>query len=223
MVLGGNKRYVIRLDKVNTMTYSWHNISPDYQNNIISYHNGKEYKRIEFSNGYYDYTELSDYIKETLITNDDLELDQASPITIEFDLTSFKCFVSIIKPFALDLRRSNFGALIGFELTVIRQSQYGTDIPNITNSLDTLYIHCGLVDNSILNGEYGDVVYTVSTADLRQSYPFKDEPIFKGFCGVNKTIINSIRIYITDALGKVINLNKVDTSFTFIIKDNEII
>ena len=130
-----------------------------------------------FSNGYYDYIELSNYIKETLITNDDLEPDQASPITIEFDLTSFKCFVSIIKPFALNLRGTNFGALIGFEPTVIRQTQYGMDIPNITNSLDTLYIHCDLVDNSIVDGEYGDVIYTISTADLRRSYPFKDQPI----------------------------------------------
>ena len=158
IVLGGNQRYVIVLDKVNTMTYCWHNVSPDYQNNIISYYNGTEYKIIEFSNGYYDYTELSDYIKETLITNGDLEPDQASPKTIEFDLTSFKCFVSIIKPFSLDLRGSNFGALLGFEPTVIRQTQYGTDIPNITNSLDTLYIHCDLVDNSIVDGEYGDVI-----------------------------------------------------------------
>ena len=129
------------------MTYSWHNVSPDCQNNIILYHNGTEYKSIEFSNGCYDYTKLSDYIKETLITNDDLEPDQASPITIELDLTSFECFVSMIKPFALDLRGSKFGALIGFEPTVIRHSQYGTDIPNITNSLNTLYIHCDLVDN----------------------------------------------------------------------------
>ena len=123
-----------------------------------------------------------------------------------------------MKPFALYLRGSKFGALIGFEPTVIRQSQYGTDIPNITNSLDTLYIHCDLVD-----GEYCDVIYTISTADQRRSYPFKDEPILKGFCEVNKTIINSIRIYITDALGKIINLNKADTSFTFILKDNKII
>ena len=53
----------------------------------------------------------------------------------KIEFTSFKCFVSIIEPFALDLRGSKFGALIGFEPTVIRQSQYGTDIPNITNSL----------------------------------------------------------------------------------------
>ena len=48
IVLNGNQRYVIGSDKVNPMTYSWHNVSPDYQNNIISYHNGKKYKRIEF-------------------------------------------------------------------------------------------------------------------------------------------------------------------------------
>ena len=156
-----------------------------------------------------------------MITNGDVEPDQASPITIEFDLTSFKCFVSIIKPFALYLRGSNFGALIGFQPTVIRQTQYGTDIPNIKDSRDMLYIHCDLVDNSIVDGEYGDVIYTISTADLRQSYPFKDEPILKGICEVNKTIINSIRIYITDALGNIINLNKIDTSFILIFKNNK--
>ena len=153
-----------------------------------------------------------------MIANDDLEPDQASPLTLEFDLTNFKCFVSIIKPFALELRGSKFGALIRFEPTVIRQSRYGTDIPNITNSLDTLYIHCDLVDNSIVDGKYGDVIYTISAADLRRSYPFKNEPILKGFCEVNKTVINSIRIYIADALGKIINLNQVDTSFNFILK-----
>ena len=98
------------------------------------------------------------------------------------------------------------------------------DIPIITNSLDTLYIHCGLVENSVVDTEYGDVIYTISTTDLRGRYPFKDEQILKGFCEVNKTIINSIRIHITDALGKkIINLNKVDRSFTFILKDHKII
>ena len=53
---------------MNTITNSWHNVSPDYQDNIISYHN----KRIEFSNGCYDYTELCDYIKETSIANDEI-------------------------------------------------------------------------------------------------------------------------------------------------------
>ena len=65
------------------------------------------------------------------------------------------------------------------------------------------------------------MIYTISTADLRRSYPFKYQSILKGFCEVNKTIINNIRMYITDALGKIINLNKVDRSFTLILKDNK--
>ena len=80
-----------------------------------------------------------------------------------------------------------------------------------------------MVDISIVDGECDDVIYTVSAADLKGSYPFKDEPILKGFCEIDKIIINSIRNYITDALGKIINLNKVDTSFTFILKGNKII
>ena len=43
IVLGRNQRCVFRLGKVNTVTYSWHNVSPDYQYNIISYNNGKGY------------------------------------------------------------------------------------------------------------------------------------------------------------------------------------
>ena len=78
-----------------------------------------------------------------------------------------------------------------------------------------------MADNSNVDGEYSDVIYTISTAELRRSYPFKDEQILKGFCEVNKTIINRIRIYINDALEKIINLNKVDTNFTFILKDNK--
>ena len=37
----------------------------------------------------------------------------------------------------------------------------------------------------------------------------------------HKINMNSTRIYITDALGKIDNLNKVDISFTFILKDNK--
>ena len=65
------------------------------------------------------------------------------------------------------------------------------------------------------------MIYKTSMADLRRSYTFKVEPILKGFCEVNKTIITSIRIYITDALGIIINLNKVSTSITFKLKENK--
>ena len=39
----------------------------------------------------------TDYIRELLIENGDMEPDGDSPIKTEFDLTSFRCLVTILK------------------------------------------------------------------------------------------------------------------------------
>ena len=119
----------------------------------------------------------------------------------------------------LDLRDSNFKELIGFEREIIRESSFGTKAANITNGIDTLYIHCDLISNSIVDGSYSDTIYTMSTAALTRSYPFSKQPIRISYCKVNKTITNSIRICITNVFGRMLNLNGVDTSFSFIIKE----
>ena len=219
MVLDKNKQYLIGLVKINTMTYSWYNISPDYKNTVIKYNNGEEDKDIQFASGNYSYGDIDNFIKETLITNDDLEPDEVSPITIEFDLSSFKCLVSISNNFTLDLRNSNFGSLIGFEDKLINQTEYGSLLPDITNYVDTLYIHCALVSNSIVDGTYGDVIYDLSTANLKRSYPFEKEPQRIKCCEVNRLTINYIIIYIIDPFGRIVNLNGVDTSFAFTLKE----
>ena len=218
LLLEQNKQYSIGLDKINSMTYSWYNISPEYKNNLIKYHNGSEWKDILFDSGSYSYKDINDYIHETLITSGDAEPD-SSPIQLEFDLSSFKCLLTINNPFALDLRNSNFGSLIGFEDEFFRQTKWGTKTPNITNSVDNLYVHCDIASNSIVDGGYGDVIFVISTADLRRSYPFAVEPLRVGYCEMNKTVINSIRIHITDPTGKLVNINSVDTSFTLVLKE----
>ena len=175
------------------MAYSWYNASKEYNNDIIRYHNGTEYKIIAFTNGCYSYSELSDYIREFLIEYGDMEPAGDSPIKIEFNLTSFRCLLTILRGFTLDLRDSNFKELIGFEREIIRESSFGTKAPNITNGIDTLYSHCDLISNSIVDGRYSGTIYTVSTA----AYPFSKEPIRISYCEV----IHSIRIYITDVFG----------------------
>ena len=76
-----------------------------------------------------------------------------------------------------------------------------------------------MISNSLVDGKYGDVIYTFSTANLERLYPFTIEPIRVGFCEINNYIISSISIYITDVLGRIINLNDVDVSFSFILKE----
>ena len=76
-----------------------------------------------------------------------------------------------------------------------------------------------MISNSIEDGKYGDVIYTISTANLVRPYPFYVEPTRVGFNEINKYTIISISIYITDVYGRIINLNGVDVKFSFIIKE----
>lgn len=221
LVLDKNKTYVVGLDSINTMTYSWHNISDEYNNKRIRYNNGGEWKDIIFTNGSYSYTDINNYIIESLIENGDyLSGDSTiAPISLEFDLSSFKVLISLDDKFLLDFRQSNFHTLLGFERKVLKKTEWGSNTPNITNSVDAIYIHCDLIDNSLVNGRFSDVIYALSTANLTRAYPFEKEPNRIGYSEINKTIINSIKIYITDIFGRIINFNGVETSFTLILKE----
>ena len=71
----------------------------------------------------------------------------------------------------------------------------------------------------MVNGRYSDAIYTLSTANIARSYPFNIETLREGFCKIIKYTISSISIYITDVYGGIINLNGVDISFSFILKE----
>ena len=213
------------------MTYSWYNINEQYKNNkikfgvlsknepfIITYYN------IEFSAGCYSYDNINEYIQDTLI----LYGKEKDAFKLVFDFAKFKCKLVIKAGCVLDLSNSTFCNLIGFEdkvygyINKLENSTYwGTKTPNITNSVDTIYIHCDLISNSIVDGKYSDVIYKVSTANLERSFPFSMEPQRVRFNEINKSIISSITIYITDVFGRAINFNGVDVSFSFIIKEQD--
>ena len=79
-----------------------------------------------------------------------------------------------------------------------------------------------MISNYIVDGKFGDVIYTLSTANLERLYPFTIEPVRVGFNEINKYTINSITNYITDVYGHIINLNDVDVSLSFILKEQKI-
>ena len=125
---------------------------------------------------------INEYIKDNLLLNGHTQPPDA--IKIEFDLSKCKCELSLKSGFVLDLTNSNFGNLIGFDKklygnTIILENSthWGTKTPNITNSIDTIYIHCDLISNSLVDGKYVDVIYTFSTANFERSYPFTIEPM----------------------------------------------
>ena len=90
-------------------------------------------------------------------------------INILFALSSYKVVIEINNNYQLDLRNTNFGEFIGFEHKLVTQTEYGTMLPNITNSVDIIHINTDAISDSILNGNNSNTLAVITTDNLRTS------------------------------------------------------
>ena len=66
--------------------------------------------------------------------------------------------------YQLDLTKSNFYELIGSDKKVhTASSNVGTKVPNLSQDTDILNINCNLVNDSLVDGEESDIIYSFST------------------------------------------------------------
>ena len=219
IILDNNKQYVIGLNRVINMSFTWFNVNAGYKNQLIKYSsdNGSTFKNITFPAGVWNYTDFNTYIKNLTKkkTGDEYEY----PITLEFDDTTFRVTVTLADNYRLDLRASDFNDLIGFDKKILTSGAHiGSRVPNLSQDTDILNVHCDLVNESLVDGEETDIIYSFSTSVLRPSYSFTLEPQRVTFNPVNKTTISSIRIVITDGKRRLVDLNGADTSFSLILK-----
>ena len=221
MHLSNDMNHELAVDRV-SMTYSWHNINTEYGNNNIKYSkdNGKTFKQITFVDGMYSYDDISEYINKVITQNDDEPSNNRVGIKIYFVLTSYRVVVELGNQWQLDIQNSNFGELIGFEPIIIKNTSYSSKLPNITNSVDSIHINSDIITDSITDGRYSNTLVVISTDNLTRSYPFTFEPKRALFSPISKTNISEMRIYITDSLGRLINLNGVDWYINFILRSS---
>ena len=127
--------------------------------------------------------------------------------------------VTLAENYQLDLTASNFNDLIGFDKKVLTSgTNIGVNVPNLSQDTDLLNVHCDLINDSLVDGQDTDIIYSFSTSVLQPSYSFTLEPRRVTFNPVNKNYISSIRIYITDGKRRLVHLNGADTSFSLILK-----
>ena len=174
---------------------------------------GSTFNNITFPEGVWNYTDFNAYIKKITKVGD------AYPITLEFDNTTFRVTITLAQNYQLDLTASNFNDLIGFNKTVLTsETKIGPSVPNLSQDTDILNIHCDLINDSLVDGQDTDIIYSFSTSVLNPSYSFTLKPRRVTFNPINKNTISSVRIYITDGKRRLINLNGADTSFSLILK-----
>ena len=221
ITLDRNYRYAVGLNRIINMSFTWFNVNPSYANQLIKYSsdNGSTFHNITFPPGVWNYTDFNAYIKEITKIVKDGANNNEYPITLEFNETTFRVTVTLAKNYQLDLTASNFNDLIGFDKVVLKsESNMGSKVPNLSQDTDILNIHCDLINDSLVDGQDTDIIYSFSTSVLRPSYSFTIEPRRVTFNPTNNNNISSIRIYITDGKRRLIDLNGADTSFSLLLK-----
>ena len=217
--------YFLALDRL-SMTYSWYNIRSSYGNNTIKYtHNGTTWNTITFSDGMYSYSDINDYIHQSMdlkshhTTNSKGE--KVYSINLSFILSTYRVLITIAGSYQLDLRQTDFGELIGFEKKLVTKTEYGTKLPNITKSVDSLNINLSTIKNSVVNGENTNTLAVIPTDNLTRSFPFTFEPRRTLFCPVSSNNISEMHVTVNDSLGNSVDLNGIDWFMTLLLRSSE--
>ena len=206
-------KHFLALDRL-SMTYSWYNIGSSYGNNTIKYtHDGTTWNTITFTDGMYSYSDVNDYIHQYMDQNGHYSTDGPFPcggsyvkknysINLSFILSTYRVLVTLSGNYQLHLRGTDFGDLIGFEKKLVTKTEYGTKLPNITKSIDTLNINTTAIKDFVVNGVNTDTIAVIPTDNLTRGYPFTFEPRRQLYCPVSSNYISEMRIYVTDSVGK---------------------
>ena len=139
-------------------------------------------------------------------------------ISINFILSTYRVLISFSDDkFQVDLRGTDFGELIGFEKKLVTKTEYGTKLPNITNSIDVLNINTNAIKDSIVDGENTNTLTVIPTDNLTGSYPFTFEPRRTLYCPVSSNMISEMRFYVTDSLRRPVDFNGIDWFMTLLL------
>ena len=215
MRLDPNRDYFVALDEI-AMSYSWYNVSKSYENNTLKYSHdsGTTWHTIELPDGNFSYDELNAYVERVL----EGAKHSKTGITIRFIPALFKVLITVEDGFQVDLQTGNFADLIGFTKKIVTSTSYGENLPNITRSVDDIYIRTNIISDSVVGGKESDVLFRFSIDNLPLSNPFHIEPREKKYSKINTDKIQDLRIYITDSLNRPIDLNGISVSLTLLIK-----
>ena len=99
------------------------------------------------------------------------------PLNIEFQNPTYKLLVILKEYYQLDLTASNIHGYINCLVLIIKvilkdKNNYGLRLPNLSQDTDLLNIDCDLINESLVDGEESDIIYSFSTSVLRPSYSF---------------------------------------------------
>ena len=212
-----NKRYEMSL--INSQIwYSWHNIT-NSNNNFFYTPDGINSRSLKIPPGSYNIEDINDEIKHLI----ELRGDDKDSITLTPNYNTLKSRIEVKNNYVVDFRVSNsVNEVLGFNRVILGEngiynSQNVVDITNI----NSLQIHCSLIEGSYINGTASDLLYTISP-NVPPGYLIQVEPKQNIYVPIkNLSQIDSIRFSIKDQDNNFVDMN--NERVTYFVHLREII
>ena len=188
--------------------YSWHNITNE--NNTFVYAANNEARKVRIPPGAYNIANINDTIHDFMRQNGDNE----EGITITPNYNTLKSKLELKLDYAVDFRVSSIRSVLGFGNILARGNRIheSENIVNITN-INTVQIHCNLIEGSYINGSSSDLLYTFSP-NVSPGFLIQLSPSQKMYVPLKRIdLIDNIRISLKDQDGNFINLNNERTTY----------
>lgn len=213
--LDRNYDYEIALTQC-TLWYSWHNISDKFKNNTFEFRKNKDepWLNVVIPNGMYNEECFNYFLSHYFNAS-----RENCPITVSSNPATMR-FVILLKDNYEFKFNSDLSIILGFENDVKLSDKIneGTKVPNITRNVDKIQVHCSLVDSSIVNGARSDVIWTFAP-NTEPGCLIVEIPKERQYLLINrKEFINSLKMTITDQLGRLIDFNGENVGYVLDLK-----
>ena len=201
------------------MSYSWYNIAEAYENNKLRWRKNSEgWHTLTFPDGMYDYEGIERFLQSQTGFVDPNAANKEHIFSLNFDFNVYRVVINMAENYELDLTDGEFASLIGYEKKSFTGNFTGTLLPDITRSVDWVFLHCDLISR-VANDVENDVLYSLSIIGRQVSYPFNEEPYRLESHPVNKSQIDSIRVWVSDGRNNLLDLNGIDVALSIMVKE----
>src|SRR5271163_1191837 len=182
------------------------------ENNKFKYSadNGKTWKIITLNGGSYEIQAMNDEIQRAMITNGDYDIDNKEfYITLSADIAELKSMINITnRSYIVDFNIENsIGSTLGFQPVILHigynKSQEIVDITKI----NLVLVNVDIISGSYVSGHQSPCIYSFDPYKVPPGYKLDDRPNPSlTYYPVNRTSINSLRIWLTDQNNKPVDV-----------------
>lgn len=206
----GNKEMEIGLHELYTW-FSFFNCSTELGNNTLQYNNGTTNRLITIPDGNYTLSQLDREIKRQMKAFGDFQTvnnEEIYDINFAANYSTLRVELELKNNYSVDLTISDFNILLGFNKAVynFQGITVGQELADITNQIENLQLNTDVISGSYTNGVEGNVLYNFKP-DTPPGSEIHIVPQNKVFVKLDVDVLKEIRIWITDQLGRPINLN----------------